>query len=160
MKKTQVAAEHSDNVRLDRRKNSGWNYLRRNFWLYAFAVPALIWLAVFCYAPMSGILVAFKRYTGAVSVWESKWVGMRWFNSFFKSYYFKAVITNTLRLSLYNLATFPLPIILALMLNELRHEGVKRTIQTILYTPHFISTVVICSMISLFFAQGNGFVIY
>ena len=156
MKKTQVAAEHSDNVRLDKRKKGGWNYLRRNFWLYAFAVPALVWLAVFCYAPMGGILMAFKRYTGAVSIWESKWVGMRWFNSFFKSYYFKAVITNTLRLSLYNLATFPLPIILALMLNELRHEGVKRTIQTILYTPHFISTVVICSMISLFFAQGNG----
>lgn len=162
MRKTQTAIEMprdgTANVRLDKKNGKGWNYLRRNFWLYAFAVPALIWLIIFCYVPMGGIVVAFKRYTGALSIWESKWVGTRWFTSFFKSYYFKQVITNTLRLSLYNLATFPLPIILALMLNELRHEGAKRTIQTILYTPHFISTVVICSMISLFFAQETGFV--
>ena len=162
MRKTQTAVAVSGapqaNVRLDKKNTKARNYLQRNFWLYVFAVPALTWLLIFCYAPMSGILVAFKRYTGAYSVWESKWVGMRWFNSFFKSYYFEQVITNTLRLSLYNLATFPLPIILALMLNELRHEGIKRTVQTILYTPHFISTVVICSMISLFFAQETGFV--
>jgi putative aldouronate transport system permease protein len=162
MRKTQTAVAVSGapqaNVRLDKKNTKARNYLQRNFWLYVFAVPALTWLLIFCYAPMSGILVAFKRYTGAYSFWESKWVGMRWFNSFFKSYYFEQVITNTLRLSLYNLATFPLPIILALMLNELRHEGIKRTVQTILYTPHFISTVVICSMISLFFAQETGFV--
>lgn len=162
MKNTQTATpmcqDGAANVRLDKKKSKVGSYLRRNMWLYIFAVPALIWLIVFCYAPMSGIIVAFKRYTGAYSVWESRWVGMRWFNSFFKSYYFERVIVNTLRLSLYNLATFPLPIILAMMLNELRHEGVKRTIQTILYTPHFISTVVICSMISLFFAQESGFV--
>lgn len=162
MRKTQTAVAvsvgHDENVRLDKRKGKVRSYFRRNFWLYAFAVPALLWLAIFCYAPMGGIVVAFKRYTGAYSIWESRWVGMRWFKSFFKSYYFEQVIVNTLRLSLYNLATFPLPIILALMLNELRHDGVKRTVQTILYTPHFISTVVICSMISLFFAQETGFV--
>ncbi|MBE6921088.1 MAG: sugar ABC transporter permease, partial [Ruminococcaceae bacterium] len=138
MKNTQTATpmcqDGAANVRLDKKKSKVGSYLRRNMWLYIFAVPALIWLIVFCYAPMSGIIVAFKRYTGAYSVWESRWVGMRWFNSFFKSYYFEQVIVNTLRLSLYNLATFPLPIILAMMLNELRHEGVKRTIQTILYT--------------------------
>ena len=146
------------NMRLDNKKGKMLNYLHRNFWLYVFIVPALIWLVVFCYVPMTGVVVAFKRYTGAVSIWESKWVGMRWFNSFFKSYYFEQVIWNTLRLSLYNLATFPLPIILALMLNELRHDGVKRLVQTILYAPHFISIVVICSMISLFFANDIGFV--
>ena len=153
-----VSGGHSASMRLDRKKGKMQAYLSRNIWLYLFAVPAIVWLLVFCYAPMSGILVAFKRYTGAYSIWESKWVGMKWFNSFFKSYYFERVIGNTLRLSLYNLATFPLPIILALMLNEMRHEGIKRTVQTILYTPHFISTVVICSMISLFFAQETGFV--
>lgn len=152
------AQKYGESAIQKKRKGKGWQYLKRNYWLYLFAVPALIWLIVFCYVPMGGIVVAFKRYTGAYSIWESRWVGMRWFNSFFKSYYFKQVIVNTLRLSLYNLATFPLPIILALMLNELRHEGIKRTIQTILYTPHFISTVVICSMISLFFAQETGFV--
>ena len=154
----QTVLEHGNGVRLDKKKGKALNYIKRNFWLYVFAVPALVWLAVFCYAPMGGIIIAFKRYTGAYSIWQSRWVGLRWFQSFFKSYYFEQVIINTLRLSLYNLATFPLPIILALMLNELRNETVKRTIQTILYTPHFISTVVICSMISLFFAQGTGFV--
>ena len=162
MRKTQTTMAMpqvgTGNVRLENKQGKGWNYLRRNVWLYIFAVPALIWLITFCYIPMGGIVVAFKRYTGALSIWESRWVGMRWFTSFFKSYYFEQVIRNTLRLYLYNLATFPLPIILALMLNELRHEGIKRTVQTILYTPHFISTVVICSMISLFFAQGSGFV--
>ena len=157
---TAIAAtgEGAANIQLDKKENRLGNYLKRNMWLYIFAIPALIWLAIFCYAPMGGIVVAFKRYTGAYSIWESRWVGTRWFASFFKSYYFELVIKNTLRLSLYNLATFPLPIILALMLNELRHEGIKRTVQTILYTPHFISTVVICSMISLFFAQETGFV--
>ena len=162
MRKAQTAiaatGEGAANIQLDKKENRLGNYLKRNMWLYIFAIPALIWLAIFCYAPMGGIIVAFKRYTGAFSVWESKWVGLRWFESFFSSYYFEQVMVNTLRLSLYNLATFPLPIILALMLNELRHEGVKRSIQTILYTPHFISTVVICSMISLFFAQDTGFV--
>ena len=161
MKNTQAvipASQGTENVRLDKRKGKALSYLKRNYWLYVFALPALIWLAIFCYAPMGGIIIAFKRYTGAYSIWQSRWVGMRWFQSFFKSYYFEQVIINTLRLSLYNLATFPLPIILALMLNELRHEGIKRTVQTILYTPHFISTVVICSMISLFFAQETGFV--
>ena len=162
MRKTQTAMavpqEGTASVQLGGKKNGFANYFKRNMWLYIFTVPALIWLAVFCYAPMGGIVVAFKRYTGAFSIWESKWVGIRWFKSFFESYYFDRVMINTLRLSLYNLATFPLPIILALMLNELRHEGVKRTIQTVLYTPHFISTVVICSMISLFFAQETGFV--
>ena len=155
---TTMVQNGTDNVRLDKRRGGAWNYLRRNYWLYVFAIPALIWLAIFCYAPMGGIVIAFKRYSGAYSIWESKWVGFRYFKSFFKSYYFEQVLVNTLRLSLYNLATFPLPIILALMLNELRHEGIKRTVQTILYTPHFISTVVICSMISLFFAQETGFV--
>ena len=103
------------------------------------------------------IVIAFKRYTGAFSIWESKWVGLKHFKSFFNSYYAGLVIKNTLRLSFYSLATFPLPIILALMLNEVQSEKLKRGIQTILYAPHFISIVVVCSMISLFFADNTGF---
>lgn len=141
-----------------KRKGKAWEYFKRYYWLYIFILPALAWLLVFCYAPMGGIIVAFKRYTGAYSIWDSKWVGLKWFKSFFESYYAKQVITNTLRLSFYSLATFPLPIILALMLNEVRNAKVKRTIQTVLYAPHFISIVVLCSMITLFFAQGTGFV--
>lgn len=162
MKKSKTALmdsqQHEENAIQARKNGKAWAYLKRNYWLYLFVLPALIWLLIFCYAPMGGIIVAFKRYTGALSIWESKWVGTKWFKSFFKSYYFERVMVNTLRLSLYNLATFPLPIILALMLNELQSERVKRTVQTILYAPHFISTVVICSMISLFFAADSGFV--
>lgn len=152
------AEKNGTAVILSKRKGKTWEYLKRNYWLYIFILPALAWLLTFCYAPMGGVVVAFKRYTGAYSVWESKWVGLKWFESFFESYYAEEVIINTLRLSLYTLATFPLPIILALMLNEVRNAKVKRTIQTVLYAPHFISTVVICSMISLFFAQDSGFV--
>ena len=152
------AQKYGENTIRNQKEGARWAYLKKNYWLYLFVIPALVWLAIFCYIPMGGIVIAFKRYTGAYSVWESRWVGMRWFESFFKSYYFKQIIVNTLRLSLYNLTTFPLPIILALMLNELRNERIKRTIQTVLYTPHFISLVVICSMLSLFFAQDTGFV--
>ena len=140
------------------RRSKNVEYFKRYFWLYVFIVPTLIWLITFCYIPMGGIVIAFKRYTGARSIWESPWVGLKWFKSFFKSYYAKKVITNTLRLSLYSLATFPLPIALALFLNEVRNAKLKRTIQTVLYAPHFISMVVVCSMISLFFAQSGGFV--
>ena len=152
------AQAYGERVIQSKKKGSGWAYLKKNYWLYLFAIPALIWLIIFCYIPMGGIVIAFKRYNGAYSIWESRWVGFKWFESFFKSYYFERTIVNTLRLSLYNLLTFPLPIILALMLNELRNERIKTTIQTVLYTPHFISIVVVCSMISLFFAQDTGFI--
>lgn len=158
-KSANAIAERNGREALAEQKHSkGWMYFKRNFWLYMFIIPALIWLIIFCYVPMSGIVVAFKRYTGARSIWESKWVGWKHFESFFGSYYFGLVMKNTLTLSLYSLATFPLPIILALMLNEIKNEKFKKGIQTILYAPHFISIVVVCSMISLFFAKNTGFV--
>lgn len=131
---------------------------KKNYWLYLFILPTLIWYLVFCYAPMGGIVIAFQRYTGAKSILESRWVGLRWFRSFFNSHYSKTVITNTIIVSLYSLATFPLAILFALMLHELSNERYKRVVQTIMYAPHFISTVVLVSMLSLFFSSGNGFV--
>lgn len=128
-------------------------HFKSYFWLYLFLVPTLIWYAIFCYAPMGGIVIAFKRYTGAKSIWESRWVGLRWFESFFNSYYAWPVIRNTLTLSLYSLATFPLPVIFALMINEVNNTKFKQTVQTIMYAPHFISTVVLVSMIQLFFSD-------
>lgn len=128
-------------------------HFKSYFWLYLFLVPTLIWYAIFCYAPMGGIVIAFKRYTGALSIWESRWVGIRWFKSFFNSYYAWPVIRNTLTLSLYSLATFPLPVIFALMINEVNNTKFKQTVQTIMYAPHFISTVVLVSMIQLFFSD-------
>ena len=90
--------------------------VKKYYWLYLFVLPAIVWYAMFCYAPMGGIVIAFKRFTGALSILESPWVGLKWFESFFNSYYVKTTIKNTLILSFYSLMTFPLPIIFALVL--------------------------------------------
>lgn len=134
------------------------SYIKRNWWLYFFVLPAIIWYIVFHYVPMGGIIIAFKRYTGVQTIWESRWVGLKWFKSFFNSYYCKTIIKNTLVLSTYSLLTFPLPIIFALILNEMKNARVKKLVQTITYAPHFISIVVLVSMMNLFFTTQNGFV--
>lgn len=132
--------------------------VKKYYWLYLFVLPAIVWYAMFCYAPMGGVVIAFKRFTGALSIWESPWVGLKWFESFFKSYFVKTTIKNTLVLSFYTLLTFPIPIAFALVLNEMKHERIKSLVQTIMYAPHFISIVVLVSMINLFFATDGGFV--
>ena len=132
--------------------------LRRDYWLYIVILPLLSWYLIFHYAPMSGIVVAFKRYTGAKSIWESRWVGFKWFEDFFTSPYAVTIIKNTLTVSLYSLSTFPLAIILALFFNELRSARFKKVAQTIMYAPHFISTVVLVSMLQLFFSPQYGFI--
>ena len=134
------------------------SYFRRNWWMYCFVLPAIIWYLIFHYVPMGGIIIAFKRYTGVQTIWESRWVGLKWFKSFFNSHYCKTVIKNTLVLSLYGLLTFPLPIIFALLINEMKSAKVKRLVQTITYAPHFISVVVLVSMLNLFFSTQNGFI--
>ena len=132
--------------------------IKRYYWLYIFVIPMLVWYIIFHYVPMGGIVIAFKRYNGIKSVWESKWVGMKWFIKFFESPYFWRLIRNTLTISLYTLATFPLPIIVALFFNELRSAKFKKFAQTIMYAPHFISVVVLVSMLSLFFSTQYGMV--
>ena len=140
------------------RKAAFLNYLRRYWWMYCFILPAIIWYIIFHYVPMGGIIIAFKRYTGVQTIWASRWVGLKWFKSFFNSHYCKTVIKNTLVLSIYGLLTFPLPIIFALILNEMKNAKAKKLVQTITYAPHFISIVVLVSMINLFFTTQNGFV--
>ena len=140
------------------KKNAFIKNLKKNYWLYLFVLPALTWYIVFCYIPMGGVVIAFKRYNGVLSIWKSPWVGFKWFKSFFNSYYSTTIIRNTLVLSLYTLLTFPIPIVFAMVLNEIKRKQVKQTIQTIMYAPHFISTVVLVSMMNLFFSPANGFV--
>lgn len=131
-------------------------HFKSYFWLYVFMVPTLIWFAIFCYGPMSGIIIAFKRYkVSSASIWAAPWVGFKWFESFFKSYYATTIIRNTLVLSFYGLLTFPLPVIFALMINEVGNSRFKNVIQTIMYAPHFISLVVLVSMIKIFFADSG-----
>ncbi|MBQ8039051.1 MAG: sugar ABC transporter permease, partial [Lachnospiraceae bacterium] len=141
-----------------RKKGSIFNYLKKNWWLYMFVLPTLIWYIVFHYIPMGGVVIAFKRYNGVLSIWDSPWVGLKWFKSFFNSYYATTIIRNTLVVSFYSLMTFPLPIAFAMVLNEVKNKKAKQVIQTITYAPHFISMVVLVSMLNLFFSPANGFI--
>ena len=132
--------------------------LKNNIWLYVFIAPTMLWFIIFHYIPIGGAVIAFKRYTGVQSIWDSPWVGLKWFESFFSSQYAEVIIRNTLVLSLYALCTFPLPIILALMMNELRSQKYKKVVQTVMYAPHFVSMVVLVSMLALFFHPQYGFI--
>ena len=130
----------------------------KHYQYYLMLLPAIVWIAIFCYAPMYGVQIAFKNYKMSLGVMGSKWVGFKHFKDFFDSYYFWTLLKNTVILSLYSLAaTFPIPIIVALIINELK-GGYKRTVQTILYAPHFISTVVLAGMIVTMFSPSMGVV--
>ena len=134
-----------------------WKNVKKSYVLYLFIIPTIAWYILFRYLPMGGLYVAFTRYKGVGEIFNAKFVGLKWFKSFFNSAFAKTTIVNTLRLSLYSLATFPLPVIVALLINEIRNEKVKKISQTIMYAPHFISLVVLVSMIELFF-NTNGVV--
>lgn len=128
-----------------------WKLIKRSRYLYLLMVLPLVYYIIFCYGPMYGVLIAFKDYKIAKGVWGSPWVGFKWFEKFLFDEYFWKLVRNTLMLNLYGLIFgFPVPIILALMLNEVRHGQFKRLVQTVSYLPHFISTVVICGMLNNF----------
>lgn len=121
----------------------------KTYWqLYLFLVPTLLYFILFRYLPMVGIQVAFRDYMPTLGFWGSKWVGLKHFTRFFKSYYAERMIVNTIVLSFGSLfLSFPMPVILSLLLNEVRNSKVKRTIQTITYAPHFLSTVVVVGLV-------------
>lgn len=130
--------------------------LKRNWILYLFLVPMILYLLIFNYGPMYGIQIAFKDFYANLGIWNSPWVGFKHFDRFFNSYYFWRLLKNTLALSLYNLLLFPLPVIFALMLNELRSEKFKKLTQTLTYAPYFISVVVVVGMVFIFFDAQTG----
>lgn len=128
--------------------------VRKNWFPYLLVIPVLIWFIVFCYGPMWGLLIAFKDYKPLLGFSESPWVGMKHFIDFFQGPYFWRVVKNTLLLNLWGIGFgFTAPIILALLLNEVRNKMFKRTVQTITYMPHFISLVVVAGMIHIFTAD-------
>ncbi|MGN0745694.1 MAG: ABC transporter permease [Aristaeellaceae bacterium] len=130
--------------------------LKRHWCIYLMFVPVLVYLILFHYMPLYGAQIAFKDYSPARGIEGSKWVGLKHFKSFFNGVYFTRLLRNTLLLSLYQLAFgFPAPIILALMMNEVRCKPLKRTIQTITYLPYFISLMVVCNLI-INFCSING----
>ena len=133
--------------------------LKRDYHLILLCVPALIFIFIFDYGPMYGIQIAFKDYNSRLGIWGSHWVGFEHFERFFRSPNFWALLKNTLTISFYTLiASFPFPIFLALIVNQLTHEKFKKTVQTILYAPHFISVVVLCGMLHVFLSPSTGII--
>lgn len=127
--------------------------------LYIMLLPAVIYSLLFQYKPMYGIIIAFKDFSYRKGIIGSPWVGLHNFEKLVGSYWFPIIIRNTLTVSVLSLVIgFPITIIFALMVNEIGHEGVKRTFQTITYAPHFISTVVMCGMVIMFVKGNTGII--
>ena len=133
--------------------------MKRNYMLYLFILPVMVYIVIFHYAPMYGIQIAFKDFNAGDGILRSPWVGMYWFETFIKSRRFLQILKNTLTISVYSLVVgFPIPIILALMINCLTGTVFKRLVQTVTYMPHFISIVVLVGMMSVFFSPRSGFI--
>ena len=130
--------------------------LHKNRQLYVLILPAIISVFIFHYIPIYGVQVAFKDVRASMEIWGSPWVGLKHFARFFEMPFFGMMIRNTLSISLYSLATFPCAVIVALLLNELRNERFKKVVQMVSYAPHFVSTVVVCSMVLIFFDKNRG----
>ena len=131
--------------------SSNLEYIKRNYILYLLIAPAIILTIIFKYIPIYGALIAFKDYSPIKGIMGSEWVGFKHFTDFLTSPNFLQILVSTIKLSSFELLIgFPIPIILALMLNQLRKSGVKKNIQLVLYAPHFISVVVISGMVFLF----------
>jgi putative aldouronate transport system permease protein len=132
--------------------------LLRNYDLYLLLLPTIIYYAIFQYAPIYGVQIAFRNFMAVKGIVGSPWVGFDHFERFFQSYQFWIVLKNTLGIGLYELAVFPIPVLTALFLNQLLSSRFKRLVQTITYAPHFISTVVITGMLYVFLSPRNGLI--
>ena len=131
--------------------------LKNNWQLYLLVLPAVIYFVVFNYLPLYGIQIAFKDYKAVDGIAGSAWVGLKHFKNFFNAYYFKRLLSNTLLLNVYYLLwSFPVPLILAILLNPIRGTKKKRFIQTSIYVPYFISTVVLAGMLYIFLSPTSG----
>lgn len=129
---------------------------QQNRWKYLMVLPVIIYFILFAYKPMYGIIIAFKQYRPTLGIWGSPWVGLQQFELFFRDVYFWRLFRNTFCMSgLSILFGFPAPILLALLLNEIRCTWFKRTVQTISYMPYFISVVVLCGLLKAF-CQTDG----
>lgn len=130
-----------------------------NWQLYAMLLVPVVLTVIYKYIPMYGIQIAFRDYKASRGMFGSEWVGLEWFERFFTAPTCGRMIKNTVVLSFFSLLWgFPIPIILALMLNQLRFQRFKRITQTVLYAPHFISTMVICGMIRIFLSPSGGLI--
>lgn len=139
------------------KKKKLWKNIRSNMGLYAMLAIPLAWYIVFKYVPMYGLQIAFRKFNPTLGITGSPWAGLEYFEQFFHSYYFTNILWNTVSLSLFTmLIGFPMPIILALLINEVKNTKFKKLIQNITYIPNFLSVVVIVSMLTLFSNRTYG----
>ncbi|RDW18834.1 ABC transporter permease [Oceanobacillus chungangensis] len=139
-----------------KRMGSRKNYTKNNFILYLFLAPAVVLVLIFNYIPMYGVTIAFKDFSPIKGIMGSEWVGFTHFISFLQSPNFQQIFMNTIKLSGFELLIgFPIPIILAIMVNQLRRAKVKKNIQLIIYAPYFLSTVVIAGMLFIYLSPAG-----
>lgn len=139
------------------RKKSKWAQIKRDKWMYLLLLPGVLYFLIFKIFPMWGVLIAFKTFYAGVDFWAADWIGFRNFTTFFQSTGFLQLLKNTLIISGMNIVFFfPLPIILALLLNEIRVQWYKKTLQTLVYVPHFVSMVVIASITFMLLNQPSS----
>ena len=140
--------------------NLKWKTFKKNFkrdWqLHIFMLFPVIYLVIFDFIPMYGVQIAFRDYRPKLGITGSVWVGLKWFKQFLSNYEFGQIFMNTLILSLYSLATFPLAIIFALILHALKNEKYKKVVQTVSYVPHFISVSVMVGIINMLLSPVSG----
>ena len=162
MMKTSAASAKRIRTGTGARKSLGVRLVdavKRDWQLYILLLPAMFFVFLFCYLPLYGIQIAFRDYKAVLGITGSEWVGLKNFTDFFSAYYFQRLITNTFLLNLYNLLwSFPIPIIMAILLNQFTRPRVKKITQTVIYIPHFISTVVMAGMLYLFLSPTNGII--
>jgi len=134
-----------------------WQRLALDWQLWVMLLPAIVYIFIFCYMPMYGAQLAFRKYDFTKGIYGGEWVGLEYFKQFFESTMFPTTMRNTLLISFCSiLFSFPAPIILAIIINQLRLQRWKRTLQTTVYIPYFISTVVLVSMLNVLFAKSGG----
>lgn len=143
----------------DMKIKSDWKRIMSYKWLYAMLIPGVVYYALFKFGPMFGLIAAFKNYQPFLGFFDSEWVGLKYFIRFFTDKSFMKLLGNTLTLSLLNLIFFfPMPILVALLLNEVKCSWFKRTVQSVVYLPHFLSWVVIVGISYTLFTSDGGII--
>ena len=154
-KKNVVTLSNGKTITVNRMSTG--RYMLQHRWLYFMLIPGALYFILFRYIPMGGLIIAFKEYSPFKGMWGSPWVGFDQFVKFFSANDFSKLLTNTLGISLLQLVLyFPAPIILSLFLNEVRHSGYKRVVQTLVYIPHFVSWVIVASLTYQLFNVSDG----
>lgn len=129
------------------KKETLFGYMKRHKWMYLMMLPGIIYFIIFKYVPMGGLIISFQNYSPYLGIAGSEWVGVEHFKNFFMNPDFKMLLINTFSISILNLVFFfPMPIILALLLNEVKNKFMKKSVQTMIYIPHFISMVIVASL--------------